>query len=171
MKINCKNKLCVFNAGQNCIKECVTLTNKAYCFDSVILTETEESKLLDYYYKRLVGKVKEETAKAEEKCNTLQKEVTDKEKIIADLKEEQHKSASDILQEARKKARTYSYSKGKNLKDSYSNSELEDLYVGQGYSIRSLSELTGIAKTTLRNRLKSAGIIDKKKAKEMGELE
>lgn len=47
----------------------------------------------------------------------------------------------------------------------YSNTELEDLYVGQGLSIKSVSEITGIAKTTLYNRLKSAGLIDKKKAK------
>lgn len=97
----------------------------------------------------------------------LQKEADNKEKVLADLKQKQveHKTANDILSNAREKARTYSYGKGKNLGDSYSNTELEDLYVGQGLSIKSVSEITGIAKTTLYNRLKSAGLIDKKKAK------
>ena len=167
MVINCENVLCIFNAEENCIKDCVNLNNEACCGNSIVITETEKNRLKDYYCNCIVNKVNEETTKLQARNEELQKEADNKDKVLADLKQKQveHKTANDILSNARERVRTYSYGKCKNLGDSYSNTELEDLYVGQGLSIKSVSEITGIAKTTLYNRLKSAGLIDKKKAK------
>lgn len=44
----------------------------------------------------------------------------------------------------------------------YSLSDLEDMYINQGLSLRAMSEITDIAKTTLYNRLRAAGITSKR---------
>lgn len=105
MVINCENVLCIFNAEKNCIKDRVSLNNEACCSNSIVITETEKNRLKDYYCNCIVNKVNEETTKLQARNKELQKEADNKDKVLADLKQKQveHKTANDILSNAREK--------------------------------------------------------------------
>lgn len=163
--IECKETLCVFNGNDTCIRNSIVIKSdaEAYCSSKCLATVDELKRLKDYYYNSLINDIKDALAQEKFKRENLEKQIDAQNKEIAELKKtqatESHKTTAKILNKAREKAHPI---KDKTLKNMFSLSDLEDMYIEQGLSLRAMSEITGIAKTTLYNRLKAAGITDKR---------
>lgn len=167
-KIECKENLCVFNGSGTCIRDKIIIksNNNAYCDCRCLATDSELERLKKYYYGSIYYDIKDALEQERFKTKNLEKQIENNDKIIEELKKEQnkgiqHKSIEEILDNARKLSHPIKDEKSRGM---YSLSDLEDMYINQGLSLRAMSEITDIPRTTLHNRLRNAGITDKKKS-------
>lgn len=168
MKVNCGNDICIFNIDNECIKEEITIkenVNAEYglCANACAVSKDELNKIVKYHSRDIISRIKEEIAQEKFKAENLQKQIEENNNQIEELHKDKVDRTSEILREARKTAHPYKSGKGKNLKDSYSSSELEDMYVVQGLSLMAISNITDVPKSTLYERLKRIGAVDRKK--------